>query len=430
LKLGFLEPKAKSKASNTSQRKRYFSQEQPDPSSAFSQRVAEIQFLRDTLSVVAPNNVQPMQDIQLNDEQRIVAFAPPDVPLSIRAGAGSGKTHAMVQRARHLVTNCDIKPEEILMITFSNKAAKELEDRIASAFSNLGSSDNYLRQPTIKTFHGLAFAWVRMHWKACGLGKSLTIMDKKSQNKALMKRAISAYLDSLRLEKCKIMLWKSNDEQSEEITWNDVLDYVRLKYAKEYNEACVQADKEVEEKLPKKNKSGSKKSAALSHDENNEQALKSEMKAARMLCMRKNCYLALLRLNKGKDATCDLERRWTGKSDQCTMYVNLIQQARLGGHSFDEYLEQDACVLKLYNQLQRETGQLDFDNLLVVFTEKVLGHETLSRRFNGMYSHVVVDEYQDNSDDQAKMLSTIVRNGSLTVVGDDDQCSKSIISSL
>ena len=69
-----------------------------------SNRVTEIQSLRDILSVIRPGVLtNSTAQLPLNNEQRRVAEHPPNVPLSVRAGAGSGKTHCMVQRAVNLV---------------------------------------------------------------------------------------------------------------------------------------------------------------------------------------------------------------------------------------------------------------------------------------------------------------------------------------
>ena len=121
--------------------------------------------LRDVLSVASQTGVPSQHLNLLNQEQRIAATCPPDIPLSIRAGAGSGKTHTMVQRALHLVNHYKFNPEEILMITFSKKAANELKERITSVFSSLDPSKDQIILPTVKTFHGLAYTWVHRYWK-------------------------------------------------------------------------------------------------------------------------------------------------------------------------------------------------------------------------------------------------------------------------
>ena len=96
------------------------------------------------------------------------------------------------------------------------------------------------------------------------------------------------------------------------------------------------------------------------------------------------------------------------------MYLELVRKARLGHHSKNAYLRDDACVWEMYDKLQRETGKIDFDSMLLIFTDKILGNKRLGHRFHTMYLHVIVDEYQDNSEAQALMLNKIVKHGCLT----------------
>lgn len=152
-------------------------------------------------------------------------------------------------------------------------------------------------------------------------------------------------------------------------------------------------------------------------------AAKKEMEVSRQYHLRAQCYRAILRMKKNSrsEVGCDLERRWSGDTNQCNMYLTMIEKARLGNHTKNEYPKEDADVWEMYERLQRELGQLTFDTLLDIFTEDVLGNETLSEHFHAMYLHVIVDEFQDDSIAQATMLHNIVKDGSLTVVGDDDQ---------
>ena len=98
---------------------------------------------------------------------------------------------------------------------------------------------------------------------------------------------------------------------------------------------------------------------------------------------------------------CELGRWWSSEKHQCDKYLELVRKVRLGGHAMNEYARDGARVRENYERLQRENGQIDFDTMLALFAQKVLGNEALKKRFRSMFCHIIVDEYQDNSEYQA-----------------------------
>ena len=166
----------------------------PDASSAdplrSAQRVVRLQFDRFDAGPASSGTASPAAaaaaaSAPLNERQRLVATSSSG-QLSVRAGAGTGKTFTMMQRALHLVQQQAVPPSRILMVTFSVKAADELKSRLDVAFGTpppqppppplppaaRGSAVSHARAaiPVAKTFHALAFFWVRTYWQAAGLG--------------------------------------------------------------------------------------------------------------------------------------------------------------------------------------------------------------------------------------------------------------------
>lgn len=101
-------------------------------------------------------------------------------PLLINAGAGSGKTHTLTQRVVSMIREHDISPKSIFCVTFTNKAAKEMRERIAH---NLGIESENLnafrdhRLPMVGTFHSTAAFFLRMFAEKVGYGDDFIIYD-------------------------------------------------------------------------------------------------------------------------------------------------------------------------------------------------------------------------------------------------------------
>ncbi|MFL6097650.1 MAG: ATP-dependent helicase, partial [Blastococcus sp.] len=111
-------------------------------------------------------------------EQARVVSAPADRPLVVVAGAGSGKTETMAARVSWLVANRIVAPEEILGLTFTRKAASELNERVRlrlGALARHPETEPELRerlavaQPTVSTYHGYAAALVAEHGLRIGV---------------------------------------------------------------------------------------------------------------------------------------------------------------------------------------------------------------------------------------------------------------------
>ena len=92
-------------------------------------------------------------------------------PLLVLAGAGSGKTRVLTTRVAYLVNECGINPSNILAITFTNKAAKEMKDRV---FRMLGPVAYNIQ---ISTFHSLGVLFIRENYDLLGYKSNFTIID-------------------------------------------------------------------------------------------------------------------------------------------------------------------------------------------------------------------------------------------------------------
>lgn len=120
----------------------------------------------------------------LNPEQ-LAAVTLPDEPALILAGAGSGKTRVLTTRIAWLIQNGRVSPAGILAVTFTNKAAKEMQTRLGSMLPI------NTRGMWIGTFHGLCNRMLRAHFRDAGLPQTFAILDTQDQLSAL-KRLLKA----------------------------------------------------------------------------------------------------------------------------------------------------------------------------------------------------------------------------------------------
>lgn len=124
----------------------------------------------------------------LNPEQRR-AVEHDTGPLLILAGAGSGKTKTLTHRIAHLISQCGVWPSKILAVTFTNKAAREMRERLALLVGK--SADNRQFMPWMGTFHSICVRLLRMDGRTLGLAPNFVIYDEDDRL-GLMKQLMKA----------------------------------------------------------------------------------------------------------------------------------------------------------------------------------------------------------------------------------------------
>src|SRR5476649_694328 len=130
----------------------------------------------------APQGVPPIDfRAQLNDEQFNAVTAPPG-PLLILAGAGSGKTRTLTYRVAYLLSQ-GVRPGEILLLTFTNKAAKEMLYRVQEL------TGIEPRRFWGGTFHSIGHRALRLYGETVGLPRNFTILDA-DESESLLKLAV------------------------------------------------------------------------------------------------------------------------------------------------------------------------------------------------------------------------------------------------
>lgn len=250
----------------------------------------------------------------LNPPQR-EAVLHGDGPLLILAGAGSGKTRVITCRIAHLIRERGVDPYNILAVTFTNKAANEMRERLERMIDMpLGRGVGY-GGLWISTFHSACVRILRQHIDRLGYKKHFVIYDETDRSSLLKACASDLRIDTERYQPRAI---------------------------------------------------GAKISA--------------------------------------------LKNNLTDASEF---------EAKSAGFGFDDAV---ARVYSLYEEKLRESGSVDFDDLLMLAVRLFERHPDVLPHFQELFHHILIDEYQDTNHAQYRLVRLLTaKRKNLCVVGDDDQ---------
>ncbi len=129
----------------------------------------------------------------LNDRQK-EAVLTTEGPVSVLAGAGSGKTKVLTTRIYHLIRS-GVRPENILAVTFTNKAAREMRERLSARLGERVAVWNTDSVPFVATFHGLGRELLEQYGSAIGIKKHFTIFDRDDSERAIKEALKSLSID-------------------------------------------------------------------------------------------------------------------------------------------------------------------------------------------------------------------------------------------
>jgi ATP-dependent DNA helicase Rep len=128
-----------------------------------------------------------------------------DGPCLVLAGAGSGKTRVITQKIAHLIETCGYDPRHIAALTFTNKAAAEMQERIAK----LLQQPKQAKQLTVSTFHSLGVKILRQEAKHLGLKDRFSIMDSDDCFSLVQDLAVTTDKQLIRRIQGAMSLWKN-----------------------------------------------------------------------------------------------------------------------------------------------------------------------------------------------------------------------------
>lgn len=148
---------------------------------------------------------------KLNKEQKI-AVQTTQGPLLVFAGAGSGKTRVITNRIAYLITQESINPNNILALTFTKKAAGEMQERVLSLLKELGVGTENV--PLVGTFHSIGALLLREHAKDVGLLNNFSIYDSNDSENLIKELLIEQDIDIKQIRPKAISFFISDAKNS------------------------------------------------------------------------------------------------------------------------------------------------------------------------------------------------------------------------
>ena len=184
-----------------------------------------------------------MSDLELLNREQQEAVLQVDGPLLILAGAGSGKTRVLTYRIAHLIDECGVNPWNILAITFTNKAAGEMRERV-DKIVGYGSESIW-----VSTFHSTCVRILRRYIDRLGYDTNFTIYDTEDQKTVMKSVCQKLQLDS-KLYKERMLLNVISHAKDEYISPNEFLMEAKGDFRQE---KIAQAYVEYQKELKKNN---------------------------------------------------------------------------------------------------------------------------------------------------------------------------------
>ena len=154
----------------------------------------------------------------LNIEQK-KAVLDTEGPNLIVAGAGSGKTRVLTTKLAYIISQKRAWPNQILCVTFTNKAAKEMQNRVLTFIKGQNSA-----VPWLGTFHSISVKFLRRHAEAIGFKSNFTILDTDDQKKLIRKICEAENIDAKKISPQFIISfidsWKNKGLMHEDVKLN------------------------------------------------------------------------------------------------------------------------------------------------------------------------------------------------------------------
>src|SRR5690242_17217353 len=167
----------------------------------------------------APDAPSPSYLAGLNEAQRRAVEAV-EGPVLVLAGDGTGKTRVLTTRLAHILATRRAWPGQILAVTFTNKAAREMKDRIGGLIGGVVEGMQWLG-----TFHSIGAKMLRRHAELAGLKSNFTILDTDDQLRLIKQLIVAEGIDEKRWPARTLAAmiddWKNRGLRPDDLSGND-----------------------------------------------------------------------------------------------------------------------------------------------------------------------------------------------------------------
>ena len=352
--------------------------------------------------------------------------------VCVVAGPGSGKTRVLIERFAWLVEEQNIDPSRILAITFTEKAATEIKERLIKRFApNFGAAPELresMERAWVSTIDGFCARLLRENAIAAGLSPDFTVLDQPTAE-GMARKAAEDALDQMFSERPGEMrgLLESLDLSTDDYARKpdlargllDVYESMRVAGSRELPEARV-----VEDIWPRALELAT---AVLSDDRASGKDLpKLREFANRLLALPREVSIHHFELLEGITFNLGSIKKDTGARTAATELkkeiVRLLEQQWVAAwHAKPAALLRDAIarVDALYREAKRREAAIDFAGLEEETTRLLEGDPELRERTASRFDQILMDELQDTNALQWKLVTLIRR--SLFAVGDINQ---------
>ncbi|KAJ1679769.1 hypothetical protein EV182_001369, partial [Spiromyces aspiralis] len=333
-------------------------------------------------------------------------------PLLIVAGAGTGKTATLCSRVAHLILN-GVSPKSILVITFTNKAANELRERLQGLLlesrGDVVSSGSLAGLPLATTFHSFCYQLMLRYFDQVGYSAPPAIITSDTEKMALLKLVVYNLKDYSLLKQCEYII-KVGQKELVTATPPDVhgrWETVRA-YAKGlgYDPSKAGVSRSFNDSF---------KFIKRASDRESSESVQELLSEHRHL--HKFLYMHYESNNQQKsipnadgDAVPDFRQ-----------ILDTIHKAKAADYTPSDYLGEFRQMYMGYERLKRQLNLIDFDDMLVL-ARAILKVDRVREAVTEKYKYLLIDEFQDLNKLQMDIVVQLQgQHGHITAVGDERQ---------